>query len=85
MGRGTHFGQKGEKKLSTLRKLDCEICLQDIDEYYDLNSLVISQTQQLIAMAADHPQGSKLLASGRVVILRDGVRNTVKLTEQYAE
>lgn len=70
----SHLKYKGEKRLSTLQKLDCDICLQDIEDYYDFTSAVIDSNQQLITMAADHPQGSKLLASGRVVILRDGVR-----------
>jgi antiviral helicase SKI2 len=59
--------------LSMLPKLDCDICLQDIDEFYDLTTGIIEQHQKLVSMAAAHPQGNKLLASGRVVVLRDGV------------
>jgi len=59
--------------LSTLRKLDCDICLQDINDYYDLTSGIIDQQHNLVSMAAGHPQGGKLLSSGRIVILRDGV------------
>ena len=56
-----------------MRRLECDVCLQDIDDYYDTNVSIIDHHQRLLAMAADSPHGSKLLSSGRVVILRDGV------------
>lgn len=56
-----------------MQTLDCEICLQDIEEYYDTTVDIIDHNQHLLSMAADNPHGVKLLSSGRVVILRDGV------------
>jgi antiviral helicase SKI2 len=65
---------QSEKKLSTLQKLSCEVCLQDIDELYEISSDILTLNQKLLSMAVDHPQRIKLLVTGRVVILRDGVR-----------
>jgi antiviral helicase SKI2 len=56
-----------------MQKLDCEICTVDIDSYYDDINEVVKLNQKLIDMAVRHQQGSKLLSSGRVVVLRDNV------------
>jgi antiviral helicase SKI2 len=56
-----------------MRRLDCDICLQDIEEYYDTTVNIIDHNQRLLSMAAGNPHGAKLLSAGRVVILRDGV------------
>src|ERR1700733_10180690 len=57
-----------------MEKLSCEACLPDINGYYDDSYDVVAINQKLISMAIRHPQGVKLLASGRVVVLHDGVR-----------
>jgi antiviral helicase SKI2 len=59
-------------------KLSCEVCSPDINEYYDDSYDIIENNQKLISMAAGHPQGAKLLASGRVVVLHDGVCHQFK-------
>jgi len=56
-----------------MRTLDCDVCLQDIEEYYDTTVDIIDHNQRLLSMAAGNPHGTKLLSAGRVVILRDGV------------
>ena len=56
-----------------MRRLDCGICLQDIEDYYDTTVSIIDHNQRLLSMAADTPPGAKILSSGRVLILRDGV------------
>ena len=56
-----------------MRRLECAVCLQDIEDYYDTTVDMIDHSQRLLSMAADNPHGAKLLSSGRVVILRDGV------------
>ncbi|KIM88714.1 hypothetical protein PILCRDRAFT_2912 [Piloderma croceum F 1598] len=61
-----------ERALSTMEKLSCEVCLPDINGYYDDSYGVVAINQNLISMAICHPQGVKLLASGRVVVLHDG-------------
>ncbi|KAF7302620.1 ATP-dependent RNA helicase [Mycena chlorophos] len=62
---------ESEKTLSTLPKLSCDICGTDIESYYDDSLAIVAANQRLLTMAVGHPQGSKLLASGRVVVLRD--------------
>jgi antiviral helicase SKI2 len=57
-----------------MQKLSCEVCLPDINRYYDDSHDVVENNQKLIALAIGHPQGAKLLTSGRVVVLHDGVR-----------
>lgn len=56
-----------------MQKLECGVCLQDIEDYYDTTAGIIDHNQQLLSMAAGNPHGTKLLSSGRVLILRDGV------------
>ncbi|KAF8272987.1 antiviral helicase [Lactarius quietus] len=63
---------ENEKSLSTLPKLECNICLEDINKYYDSSAALVDINQQLLKLASTHMQGLKLLSSGRVVILRDG-------------
>ncbi|KAG9222318.1 hypothetical protein CCMSSC00406_0002653 [Pleurotus cornucopiae] len=62
---------EGERTLATLPKLSCEICQEDIDMYYDMSLDVIECNQRLLEMASNHPQASKSLVPGRIVILRD--------------
>ncbi|KAF9444604.1 ATP-dependent RNA helicase [Macrolepiota fuliginosa MF-IS2] len=62
---------ENEKILSTLQKLTCEQCIPSIEGYYDEIDEVVGLNHKLIDMAVRHQQGSKLLSSGRVVILRD--------------
>ncbi|KAJ7204463.1 antiviral helicase [Mycena pura] len=62
---------ESEKTLSTLPKLNCNVCQPDIEGFYDDSFAIVSFNQRLLAMAVSHPQGAKLLASGRVVVLRD--------------
>ena len=56
-----------------MRRLECDICLQDIEDYYDTTVDIIDHNQRLLSMAAGNHHGSRLLSAGRVVILRDGV------------
>ncbi|KAJ7508688.1 ATP-dependent RNA helicase [Mycena galericulata] len=63
---------ESEQTLSTLPKLSCDVCQPDINAYYDDSFAIVAANQRLLSMAVSHPQGAKSLASGRVVILRDG-------------
>ncbi|KAF7302996.1 ATP-dependent RNA helicase [Mycena kentingensis (nom. inval.)] len=60
-----------EKTLSTLPKLSCDVCQPDISRFYDDSFAIVAANQRLLTMAVGHPQGTKLLSSGRVVVLRD--------------
>jgi antiviral helicase SKI2 len=63
-------------------KLSCDVCLPDINEYYDDCYDIVTNNQKLISMAIGHSQGAKLLASGRVIVVRDGVSGQKKLSHQ---
>ncbi|KAH6875012.1 NUC185 domain-containing protein [Coprinopsis sp. MPI-PUGE-AT-0042] len=52
--------------------IKCDVCAQDIDEYYDYCFDVAKKNQILLQLAISKPQGAKLLSSGRVVVVRDG-------------
>jgi hypothetical protein len=64
---------QGEKALSVLPKLECDICSPDIHVFYDTSHAITAKNMDLLMLAAQHPQGAKLLSPGRVVIVRDGV------------
>jgi hypothetical protein len=59
--------------LSTLQPLSCAVCLPDIHGFYEHSFNIVALNRKLLSMAIGHRQGPKLLAPGRVVILRDGV------------
>ncbi|OBZ78640.1 hypothetical protein A0H81_01271 [Grifola frondosa] len=61
-----------EKKESGLSDLACDVCLPDIGRFYDTSFDIVDYNLRLLTMAANHPQGVKLLQPGRVIILRDG-------------
>ncbi|KAF8167466.1 antiviral helicase [Crassisporium funariophilum] len=63
---------ESEKMLSTLPELDCMVCSHDIDVYYDESRDIVEKNRKLLGFALGHPQGSKTLGPGRVVIVRDG-------------
>ncbi|KIK70472.1 hypothetical protein GYMLUDRAFT_65706 [Collybiopsis luxurians FD-317 M1] len=63
---------EGEKALLTIQKLQCDVCLPDIEETYDLSADVARLNHKLLSMATRHPRGNKFFDAGRVVILRDG-------------
>lgn len=67
-----------------MRRLECDVCLQDIEDYYDTTVSIIDHHQRLLAMALEKPHGAKLLSSGRVVILRDGVSERRLVKKIYA-
>lgn len=59
--------------LSAFPKLKCDLCLSDINAFYDESFEILALNEKLLTMALGHPQGAKSLSNGRVVILRDGV------------
>ncbi|KDR85602.1 hypothetical protein GALMADRAFT_234567 [Galerina marginata CBS 339.88] len=63
---------ESEKTLSSLPRLDCPECLPDIELLYDLTANIVEKNRKQLELASGHPQGSKMLSAGRVVVLRDG-------------
>lgn len=59
--------------LASLPKVDCETCLQDINIFYEIASEIVDRNRALLENAVKSAQGSKILAPGRVVVLRDSV------------
>ncbi|KIO25229.1 hypothetical protein M407DRAFT_25451 [Tulasnella calospora MUT 4182] len=62
---------KAEKEFKKLPKLQCEICNNDIELFYEISAEVVERNRKIIALALANSQGGKLLGPGRVVILRD--------------
>ncbi|KAI6031397.1 ATP-dependent RNA helicase [Pisolithus microcarpus] len=60
-----------ERMLSSLPALECDICLKDIETYYDSSQAIVSRNNELLEMVVKHPSNQSILNSGRVVILRD--------------
>lgn len=60
-----------ERRLAMLPNLNCDLCTQDIDAYYDDCFDVAKKNQSLLQLAISKPQGAKLLSSGRVIVIRD--------------
>ncbi|KAF6754311.1 translation repressor [Ephemerocybe angulata] len=70
---------EAEKRLSVLPFLECDVCVQDMDRYYDACYDVAKRNQALLQLALARPQGAKLLAPGRVVVVKDGHFKTSNL------
>lgn len=62
---------ESENALKTLPHLQCDICLPDIEAYYDNCFEITNKCRSLLQTAMRHRQESKYLGSGRVVVLRD--------------
>ncbi|KAH7922845.1 ATP-dependent RNA helicase [Leucogyrophana mollusca] len=60
-----------EKALSSMPQLECDVCSEDIERYYDASSAIVRHNQSMIFSVAGSPSNSNLLGSGRVVILRN--------------
>ena len=54
--------------------------MTDINLFYDESFDILALNERLLTMAIGHPQGSRSLQNGRVVILRDGVRRLFSLS-----
>ncbi|KAG0707535.1 ATP-dependent RNA helicase [Suillus ampliporus] len=61
-----------ERTLSQMPKLECVVCLGDIEHYYDLSLEVVGLNSKLCTMVTSSPSNANLFGPGRVVVLRDG-------------
>lgn len=55
-------------------KSDCDICSQDIRTLYNMSAHIVDLNLTMLNLAAASPQSAKILAQGRIVVLRDDVR-----------
>ncbi|KAF8140636.1 ATP-dependent RNA helicase [Boletus edulis] len=62
---------KHERKLLSMPDLQCDICSNDIGHYYDAQSALVNFNKRLISMAAGSVSNQNVLATGRIVILRN--------------
>ncbi|KAF8915101.1 antiviral helicase [Mucidula mucida] len=62
---------EGELVLTKLAKLECDICVPDIESFYDTSHAIVLYNESLLQMVTNAARTSKLLAPGRVIILRD--------------
>ncbi|KIL00999.1 hypothetical protein PAXRUDRAFT_762342 [Paxillus rubicundulus Ve08.2h10] len=60
-----------EKSLVSMPELQCEICSDDIERFYDAQSAIVHHNKRLFAMAANSASNQNVFGSGRVVVLRD--------------
>jgi len=66
--------RQNEDRLRELQRVQCDVCLEDINDFYDASLKVVNKNIDLLGFATRHVQGDKFFSTGRVVILRDGVR-----------
>ncbi|KAK2461501.1 hypothetical protein APHAL10511_005964 [Amanita phalloides] len=64
--------QEEQQRLESFQKLHCKICVPDVEAFYDESFEIVELNQQLLNMAVGYTQTSKMLASGRIIILKDG-------------
>lgn len=73
--RAEHLSEvdQSEKALTSLKKLECDICVPDIEWYYESVADIVEWNSQLLLMDTEYYKRSKQLLQGRIVVLRDGV------------
>ncbi|KAI8584384.1 hypothetical protein K450DRAFT_219603 [Umbelopsis ramanniana AG] len=64
---------ESEKNLSNLQQLDCMICSEDIQKYYDLSNEVLFHNRNILARIASHPVGHRALVPGRAIIINNAI------------
>ncbi|KAF9210880.1 hypothetical protein BGZ59_008812 [Podila verticillata] len=62
------------KSLENLKKLDCQICNKDIEEFYDMSTRMIQLNHQLMEKLLKQAAGMRALSAGRVVVLNSVFR-----------
>lgn len=63
--------EEAEQRLTLLQKLDRETSLPDLDVLYNTSAALIDVNAYITDFALKHPQGSKMMGAGRVVLVRD--------------
>ncbi|KAG6873825.1 hypothetical protein C0995_010437 [Termitomyces sp. Mi166 len=71
--------ERTEKVLSTLQKLSCDICLPDINDFYDDAFDIATLNQKLLSMAAAHPQAAILLKPAPLHASDSGILEKTKM------
>ncbi|KAJ3228151.1 hypothetical protein HK099_006031 [Clydaea vesicula] len=70
--------KESSKRLAAIKRLNCNICDSDIDEYYDVSAKITLLNHELREMFINTPIGNKALCTGRVVIINNSFyRNSI--------
>ncbi|TIB36339.1 hypothetical protein E3P86_02521 [Wallemia ichthyophaga] len=63
--------EETEQRLALLHKLDRETSLPDLDTLYNVSASLVDVNAYIVDYALGHPQGNKMIGTGRVVLVRD--------------
>lgn len=64
---------EGEKELNALQKLEDSPRNTVLRQYYDIASRLVELNSRILTSILAHPAASRLISSGRMIILSDGV------------
>lgn len=64
---------KGEMELKALKKLEKGHKTDELKRFYDLEARIVDCNTAVLEGVLSHPSAAKMLSTGRVVILSDGV------------
>jgi antiviral helicase SKI2 len=67
-------GSQGEIELKALKKLEPGPKTDELKRFYDLSLRIVDLNIAVLEGVLSHPSAAKILSTGRVVILSDGVR-----------
>lgn len=65
---------QGENELKSLKRLEPGPKTDALKKFYDLSQRIVEHNTAVVEGVLAHPSTAKILSSGRVVILTDGVR-----------
>jgi antiviral helicase SKI2 len=70
---------QGESELKALRKLEPGPKTEELKRFYDISQRIVELNTAVVEGVLSHPATAKILSSGRVVTLSDGVSLSVAL------
>ncbi|RIA89533.1 hypothetical protein C1645_772097 [Glomus cerebriforme] len=62
---------ENEHKLSKFQKLECPICIRDINEYYDVSTDIVKLNKQLYEKINNLPIRFKALVPGKIIVINN--------------
>lgn len=72
---------QGELELKTLKKLEPGPKTDELNRFYDLSLRIVNLNTAVLEGVLSHPSAAKMLSTGRIVILSNGVRQFFNLLE----
>lgn len=74
---------QGESELKALRKLEDGPKTEELKRFYDISQRVVELNTAVVEGVLAHPATAKMLSSGRVVVLSDGVSAGARLKDMH--